>query len=166
MSSSETFIIVGAGQAGARAAEAMRKAGFAGRVVLIGEEPEPPYERPPLSKAVLLGERPPESCRVLPADFYAANGVELITGMRVGALDAKARRVTLADGRSLAYDKLLLTTGGRVRTLRFAPLGRPVVHYLRSLADSLALRDSLLPGRRLVVIGGGFLGLEVAASAR
>lgn len=160
------FVIVGAGQAGGRAAEAMRKAGFAGRITLIGEEPEAPYERPPLSKAVLKGEKPASSTRLLPAEFDAQNGVELITGTHVTSIDALARRITTSGGQEYAYSKLLLTTGGRVRTLPFAPVGRPGVFYLRTVTDALALGSALKSAKRFVVIGGGFLGLEAAASAR
>jgi len=162
----EACVIVGAGQAGGRAAEALRKGGFAGRVLLIGEEPEPPYERPPLSKAVLVGAKPAASTYLLPAGFYAENRIELMAGTRVAGVDATGHRVELASGERLAYTKLLLATGGRVRTLPFAPLGRPGVFYLRTMADCLALATALKAARRLVVIGGGFLGLEVAASAR
>jgi 3-phenylpropionate/trans-cinnamate dioxygenase ferredoxin reductase subunit len=162
----DNIIIVGAGQAGGRAAEALRKFGFAGRVTLIGEEPERPYERPPLSKAVLRGERPPSVAALLPASFYAEQGIELVAGLRVEAIDAAAHKVTLSDGRRLAYGKLLLTTGGRIRSLAAAPVGRPGVFYLRTVADSMALCTALRSAGKLVVIGGGFLGLEVAASAR
>jgi 3-phenylpropionate/trans-cinnamate dioxygenase ferredoxin reductase component len=162
----ETCVIVGAGQAGGRAAEALRKGGFAGRVLLIGEEPEPPYERPPLSKAVLVGAKPAASTYLLPAGFYAENRIELVTGARVVGIDAAGHGVELAGGERLAYTKLLLATGGRVRTIPFAPLGRAGVFYLRTMADCLALAAALKAARRLVVIGGGFLGLEVAASAR
>lgn len=162
----ETCVIVGAGQAGGRAAEALRKGGFAGRVLLIGEEPEPPYERPPLSKAVLVGAKPAASTYLLPADFYAENRIELVTGTRAVGIDAAGHEVELAGGERLAYTKLLLATGGRVRTLPFAPPGRPGVFYLRTMAECLALAAALKAARRLVVIGGGFLGLEVAASAR
>jgi 3-phenylpropionate/trans-cinnamate dioxygenase ferredoxin reductase subunit len=162
----DSIVIVGAGQAGGRAAEALRKVGFTGRVILIGEEPEPPYERPPLSKAVLTGDKPASSTYILPAGFYAENGIELITGTRVETIDAAGHGVTLGDGRRLGYGKLLLATGGRVRTLPFAPVDRPGVFYLRTLADSLALGKALKAAKRFVVIGGGFLGLEAAASAK
>jgi 3-phenylpropionate/trans-cinnamate dioxygenase ferredoxin reductase component len=166
MGAGETFVIVGAGQAGGRAADAMRKANFQGRVVLIGEEPHPPYERPPLSKAVLTGAKPAESTQLLPANFYAENRIELLTGVRVASIDARRQHLTLADGSALAYTKLLLATGGRVRSLPFAPTGRAGIHYLRTIEDSLALGEALKRAKHLVVIGGGFLGLEAAASAR
>src|SRR5258708_1608909 len=118
MAEAERIVVLGAGQAGGRAAEALRKAGFGGSIVLVGEEGEPPYERPPLSKAVLLGQKPPESTRLLPEAFYAEQRIELMTGVRAVGIDAGAARVELADGRRLAYDKLIITTGGRVRVLR------------------------------------------------
>ncbi|HYB09846.1 MAG TPA: FAD-dependent oxidoreductase [Alphaproteobacteria bacterium] len=166
MGAGETFVIVGAGQAGGRAAEAMRKANFQGRVVLIGEEPHPPYERPPLSKAVLIGDKAATSTSLLPASFYTENRIELLTGVRATAIDANGARIMLDDGKVLGYTKLLLTTGGRVRTLPFAPFGRAGVHYLRTIEDSLALRAAIKTAPNFAVIGGGFLGLEAAASAR
>ncbi|MGO8864890.1 MAG: NAD(P)/FAD-dependent oxidoreductase [Alphaproteobacteria bacterium] len=166
MTTPETFVIVGAGQAGGRAAEAMRAAGFAGHVVLIGEEPSLPYERPPLSKAVLTGDKPASTVELLPPGFYAQKGIEVMTGTRVEAIDAAARTARLSSGRTLGFTKLLLTTGGRVRTLPFALPGMPGIFYLRTLAESLALGAALKEAKRVAVIGGGFLGLEVAASAR
>ncbi|HLI14142.1 MAG TPA: FAD-dependent oxidoreductase [Alphaproteobacteria bacterium] len=165
-SPNQSFVIVGAGQAGGRAAEAMRKAGFQGRVILIGDEAEPPYERPPLSKAILVGAKPHGSCQLLPSGFYKENEIELLTETRVIALDPAAHRVKLADGREVGYDKLVLATGGRVRELPFAPIGRAGVYYLRTVKDSLTLGAALRRAKRFVVIGGGFLGLEAAASAR
>jgi 3-phenylpropionate/trans-cinnamate dioxygenase ferredoxin reductase subunit len=159
-------VIVGAGQAGARAAEALRRNGFAGRIVLVGEEPELPYERPPLSKSVLTGEKPASIATLLPSGFYGENRIELLTSTRVGALDARAKRAILADGRTLDYGSLILCTGGRVRTLPFAPIGRPGVHYLRTLADCARLGEALRAAHRVAVVGAGFLGLEVAAAAR
>jgi 3-phenylpropionate/trans-cinnamate dioxygenase ferredoxin reductase component len=160
------ILIVGAGQAGGRAAEALRKSGWTGRIILVGDEVEPPYERPPLSKAVLTGEKMASVCRLLPENFYAEHGIEHIGATRVVSIDAAAHRAMLDDGRVFDYAKLILATGGRVRTLPFAPIGRPGVFYLRTIADSLALGAAFKRARRLVVIGGGFLGLEAAASAR
>lgn len=166
MEPDNSIVIVGAGQAGGRAAEALRKSGHVGPVTLVGEEPEAPYERPPLSKAVLTGEKPASVTTLLPTSFYADNQITLVAGTRVEAIDSTAHSVTLADGRRLYYDKLLLCTGGRVRTLPFAPIGQPGVLYLRTLSDSLKLGAALKSAKRLAVIGGGFLGLEAAASAR
>jgi NADPH-dependent 2,4-dienoyl-CoA reductase/sulfur reductase-like enzyme len=162
----KAVVIVGAGQAGARAAEALRRNGFAGRIVLVGEEPDLPYERPPLSKAVLTGEKPASSAALLPSGFYDENRIELLTSTRVAALDARAHRAILADGRALDYGALILCTGGRVRTLPFAPIGRPGVHYLRTVADCADLGATLRTAHRVAVVGAGFLGLEVAAAAR
>lgn len=161
----EAIVIVGAGQAGGRAAEALRDAGFGGRVTLIGEEAEPPYERPALSKGLLLGDAPAQSTYLHPRDYYAGRDIELVTGVRVEAIAPTTQRLILSDGRALAYDKLLLATGSRVRPFPGAPERLDGVHYLRTLNDSRRLAADLLPGRRMVVIGGGFIGLEVAASA-
>ncbi|HEX4928876.1 MAG TPA: FAD-dependent oxidoreductase [Burkholderiales bacterium] len=158
-------MIVGAGQAGGRAAEALRASGFAGEVVLIGEERHPPYERPCLSKSVLLGEEAPAAASLHPLAWYAAHGVELRTGSRIEAIAPKSRSVITAEGERIEYSRLLLCTGSRVRPLAGAPEGLAGVHYLRTLEDAERLAAELVPGRRLVVIGGGFIGLEVASSA-
>lgn len=158
-------MIVGAGQAGGRAAEALRAAGFAGEVVMLGEERHEPYERPRLSKSVLLGEEPVAAASIHPREWYAAQGIELRTRARVEAIAPKSRTVITAEGQRLEYSKLLLCTGSRVRPLTGAPEGLAGVHYLRTLEDSQRLAAELEPDRRLVVIGGGFIGLEVASSA-
>jgi NADPH-dependent 2,4-dienoyl-CoA reductase/sulfur reductase-like enzyme len=165
LSSIERVVIVGAGQAGGRAAEALRGAGFAGEVVLIGDERHEPYERPRLSKSVLLGEEPAAAAFIRPREWYAAHGVALRTRSRVEAIAPKSQTVITADGQRLEYSRLLLCTGSRVRPLTGAPEGLAGVHYLRTLEDSQRLAAELVPGRRLVVIGGGFIGLEVASSA-
>ena len=164
----QTIVIVGAGHAGGRAAEAMRQAGFAGRVVLVGEENYPPYERPPLSKDMLLGDYPTERAFLNPADFYAAQNIELMLGTRAEGIDAKTHRLTLSGrhGGDLAYDRLLLVTGGHVRRLPTPGAELAGVHYIRTIDDSLAIKPLLKSGARIVVIGGGFIGLEAAASAR
>ncbi len=166
MARDRTFVIAGAGHAGGRAAEAMRSQGFDGRIVLIGEENYPPYERPPLSKELLRDEDGVERTFLNPAEFYAGEGIEHRPGVRVEGIEAEAHRLRLGDGETLGYDKLLLTTGGRVRrlTLPGAELGG--VHYLRGIDDSLAIRKALVQDASIVIIGGGFIGLEVAASAR
>ena len=162
----QTHVIVGAGQAGGRAAEAMRAHGFAGRIVLIGEEPHLPYERPPLSKQVLLREYEPERAQLNPAEFYAEQRIELRLDTRAVAIDRVARRVELGDGSAESYDKLLLTTGSAVRRLPLPGNQLGGVHVLRGVEDSLAIRDALEPGARIVIVGGGYIGLEVAAAAR
>jgi 3-phenylpropionate/trans-cinnamate dioxygenase ferredoxin reductase component len=164
-SNRETMVIVGAGHAGGRAALGLREAGWAGPVVLIGDEPDAPYERPPLSKGVLLGE--PFMATLAPPSRYAEADIEWLPGRRVGAIDRETRTVMLDDGRRISYGALLLATGGRARRLDDVPgAGLDGICTLRTLADAHTLAARLVPGARIVVIGGGFIGLEVAASAR
>ncbi len=162
----QTYLIVGAGQAGGQAARTMRQCGFEGRIVIIGDEPHPPHQRPPLSKAVLLGKVPPEKTHLFKPEWYTENDVELRLQTAVTQIDAAAHRLTLDDGSGLDYDKLLLATGATLRRLQIPGAELPAVHYLRRIEDTLALRSACREGARLVVIGGGFIGLEVAASAR
>ncbi len=162
----QTHVIVGAGQAGGRAAEAMRTHGFSGRIVLVGEEPHLPYERPPLSKQVLLGDYEPERTHLNPAEFYDEQRIELRLGIRAVAIDREAGRVEFGDGTAESYDKLLLTTGSAVRRLPLPGNELGGVHVLRGIEDSLAIRAALEPGARIVIVGGGYIGLEVAAAAR
>ncbi|MFB3151714.1 MAG: NAD(P)/FAD-dependent oxidoreductase [Alphaproteobacteria bacterium] len=166
MARDRTFVIAGAGHAGGRAAEALRSADFDGRIVLIGEENYPPYERPPLSKELLRGDDGVERTFLNPADFYAGKGIEHRPGTRVEGIEAEAHRLRLGDGEALDYDKLLLTTGGRVRRLTLPGADLDGVHYLRGIDDSLAIRKALAADASIVIIGGGFIGLEVASSAR
>ncbi|TQM45901.1 NAD(P)/FAD-dependent oxidoreductase [Pseudonocardia cypriaca] len=161
-----TFVIVGASLAGAKAAETLRDEGFAGRVVLVGEEPEPPYERPPLSKGYLLGSDERGTAFVHDRAWYDKQNIELRTGVRAEAVDPGAHAVTLAGGERLAYDKLLLATGSVVRRLQVPGAELEGVHYLRRIEHSDALRGVLVEGARVVVVGGGWIGLEVAAAAR
>ena len=166
MARDRTFVIAGAGHAGGRAAEALRSADFDGRIVLIGEENYPPYERPPLSKELLRGDDGVERTFLNPAEFYAGKGIEHRPGTRVEGIEAEAHRLRLGDGEALDYDKLLLTTGGRVRRLTLPGADLDGVHYLRGIDDSLAIRKALAADASIVIIGGGFIGLEVASSAR
>lgn len=161
---SETIVIVGAGQAGGRAAQALRAADFAGRVVLIGQEKYPPYERPPLSKELVVTDAGLEKARLHDPAWYEQNKIELRLGAPAEAIDRAGKRVK-AGGEWLAYDKLLLATGARVRKLPIPGANLPGVFYLREFDDTLAIRARLAPGTRAVVIGGGFIGLETAASA-
>ena len=163
---SHTHVIVGAGLAGAKAAEALRQQGFDGRIVLIGDEYEQPYERPPLSKDYLRGESPRENARVHDDGFYAANGIELRTGTTVERLDLERRAVALADGERIDYDRLLLATGAEPRRLAVPGSELDGIHYLRELSDADAIAARLDRGARLVLIGAGWIGAEVAASAR
>jgi 3-phenylpropionate/trans-cinnamate dioxygenase ferredoxin reductase subunit len=161
-----TIVIVGAGQAGGWAAQTLRKEGFAGRLVLIGDERHPPHERPPLSKAVLAGEASPESTRLMKSEPFEALALEWRPGAQVTRIDRGAKRLDMTDGETLAYDKLILCTGGRARTLAIPGADRPGVHTLRTIDDALALAPLLKPGNTVVVVGGGWIGLEVAATAR
>lgn len=156
-------VIVGAGQAGANAAIAMREAGFAGRILLVGDEPYRPYERPPLSKAALTEDPEPPPGWFYSEQRYAEGRIELRLGTAATAIDVAAQRATLADGTSLPYDRLLLATGGRARPLTLP--GSERVLYLRTLDDARGLRASFVSGTRVVCIGAGVIGLETAASA-
>ncbi len=161
-----TIIIVGASLTGGRAAETLRQEGFAGRIVLIGAEPERPYERPPLSKDVLRGEAPAEKVYLRPSSYYDEQGIELRLGIRAAALHPKEHAVELANGERLAYDRLLIATGASPRRLAIPGADLAGVHYLRTLGDALALRAELAGAQRVAVIGAGFIGAEVAASCR
>lgn len=164
------LLIVGAGHAGSELAVAARQGGWPGRIVLAGEEFGVPYQRPPLSKAYLLGKSEVESLALRPASAYEAARVERLQGVRVAAIDRAARSIALADGASLQYDKLALCMGGRPRPLAcdgIDPAQPPVnLFYLRTMADADGMRAQLQPGARVVVVGGGYVGLEVAASSR
>lgn len=159
-------MIVGAGHCGGRAAIALRQQGYVGELLLIGDEPTPPYERPPLSKAVLLGQREVADCQLQPQAAYAEQNIQLRTGLSVTALDAKNRRVSLSDGTQQAFSQLLLANGGRCRELSLPGSQLQGIYTLRHAEDARAIRAALSPEAKVVVIGGGFIGLEVAASAR
>ena len=161
-----TFVIVGAGLAGAKAAETLRAEGFAGRVVLVGEELERPYERPPLSKGRLLGTEARDKAFVHDAGWYPAQRIELRTGTRAQAVDRGAHEVVLSGGERLGYDKLLLTTGSVARRLEVPGADLDGVRYLRRIEEADALGAALTEGIRVVIVGGGWIGLEVAAAAR
>jgi 3-phenylpropionate/trans-cinnamate dioxygenase ferredoxin reductase subunit len=166
MTNDRTFLIVGASLAGAKAAETLRAEGFDERVVLIGAEDERPYERPPLSKDYLRGEVDRETVYVHPEGFYAEHDIELRLGRTAVSLNTAARELALDDGERLRYDRLLLTVGAEPRRLSIPGGELDDVLYLRSVADCDALRERLDRGGRVVVIGAGWIGAEVAASAR
>ncbi|HEV3475398.1 MAG TPA: FAD-dependent oxidoreductase, partial [Actinomycetota bacterium] len=158
-----TFVIVGAGMAGAAAAQTLRQEGFDGAVVLVGDEPDPPYERPPLSKEYLRGEQGRDELLVHPAAWYGDNDIDLRVGTTGESLDPAGPAVTV-DGRRLSADAVLLATGGSARRLPGEPSER--VLYLRRVGDADRIRATLGGGGRLVIVGAGFIGAEVAASAR
>ena len=161
----QTFAIVGAGMAGAKAAETLREEGFDGRIVLIGAEPEAPYERPPLSKGYLVGESPREDARVHPDGYYRDHAIELVHGA-VTALDPAGHTLELDGGHTLSYDRVLIATGAVPRRPPIAGAELDGVHVLRTLADADALRGALEAGATPAVVGAGWIGSEVAASAR
>lgn len=157
-------MIVGGGLAGAKAAETLRTEGFTGEIVLFGDETEVPYERPPLSKDYLLGKKPRESAYVHPAEWYAENSVDLRTGVSVAAIERPTHSVIVEDG-TQHYDKLLLATGAAPRRLDIPGEALDGVRTLRKLPDSDALREAFTSGRRVVIVGSGWIGLETAAAA-
>ncbi len=159
-------VIVGAGHAGGSVAAFLRQFGFGGAITLVGAEPLPPYQRPPLSKAWLKGEAGADELLLKPESWYAENAVDLRLSSAVAALDLSGRALELADGHRIAFDKLVIATGARARALHVPGADLYGVLALRDAADAEALKTSLGPGRRLAVIGGGYVGLEAAASAR
>ncbi len=159
-------VIVGAGHAGGTAAALLRQYGYDGAITLIGDEPIAPYQRPPLSKAWLKGEADADSLSLKPLSFYAEAKIDLIMGNAATAIDLKARTVTLASGDAIAYAQLIIATGARARPLPLPGADLKGVLSLRSAADAEELKAALGPGKRLAVIGGGYIGLEAAASAR
>ncbi len=161
-----TVLVIGGGQAGAQAVDTLRREGFGGRLVLIGEEPHLPYQRPPLSKKYLAGELAADRLPFRHRAFYDEHRIELKLGVGVARIEPAAQRVVLADGETAAYDRLLLCLGARSRLLTCQGAELPGVHYLRGLADVAAIRERLKPGARAVIIGGGYIGLETAATAR
>ncbi|HXD62216.1 MAG TPA: FAD-dependent oxidoreductase [Lacisediminihabitans sp.] len=167
MSVEQNFVIVGGGLAGASAAEELRKQGFDGSIRLIAGEEHEPYIRPPLSKGYLSGSDGLDAVYVHPKQWYADNRIEVVTGTRVTAIDRAAHAVTLSTGDTLGYDKLLLATGSAPRVLSIDGSDLGGVHYLRTIDDSEALQTELRAGdKHLVLIGSGWIGMEVAATAR
>lgn len=167
MSNISSILVVGAGQAAAVAAASLRDFGYTGRITLVGEELHPPYERPPLSKAVLaacVDDEP--AIHVKDAQFFSDGNIDLRLGVRVEHLDVVAGEAKLSDGQKLSFDRCLLATGGVARTLPSLPAESPFVHYLRTLDDARRLRACIARSRHVVIVGGGFLGLEVASTAR
>lgn len=162
----KSIVILGAGQAGHWAARTLRTQGFDGRLLLVGAEPHPPYERPPLSKQMLKGEAEPSSAWLTTAEKMAESRIEFLAERSATAIDRSGRAIALDDGRRLDFDRLIITTGARPRRLDLPGERDAPVFYLRDVADSLAIRENLQPGKHVLVIGGGLIGLEVAAAAR
>lgn len=161
-----TYAIIGGGQAGAWLAKTLRKQDGDARIVVIGDETVAPYERPPLSKEVLKGETPAASATLLTQEAAAELGIELWLGETVQRIDRAAHRVQCSDGRDVQYTKLFLATGSRVRTLPLPGLPEDRVFYLRTLADAEQLRAAIARSARVLIVGGGWIGLEVAAAVR
>jgi NADPH-dependent 2,4-dienoyl-CoA reductase/sulfur reductase-like enzyme len=166
MPAESTHVIVGASLTGAKAAETLREEGFDGTIVLLGEEDERPYERPPLSKGYLLGKDDRSSIFVHEEGWYAENGVDLRLGVRVTALDPGAKQVSLDDGGTVAYDRLLLATGASPRRLNAPGADLDGIMYLRRVGDSERLQAALRRAGQVVTVGAGWIGLEVTAAAR
>lgn len=164
-SGTERTVILGAGQAGGETATWLRQLGYKGGITLVGEEPHPPYRRPALSKGYLSGAQPMAGLLLRPAAAYDGLGIVLRTGTRAIAIDRAGHTVTLSDGETLRYDRLVLALGGRARRLALPGTEASNLLYLRGLDDADAIRRHLLPGKRMVVVGGGYIGLEVAATA-
>jgi 3-phenylpropionate/trans-cinnamate dioxygenase ferredoxin reductase subunit len=162
----ETFLIIGAGQAGAQAVDTLRREGFTGRLILVGDESGLPYQRPPLSKKYLSGELAVDRLPFRDQSFYDEHRVELKLGIKAVSLDSKARQVVLSTCETVSYEKLLLCTGAVSRRLTCPGSDLPGVHYLRTITDVPAIQEGLKSGARVVVIGGGYIGLETAATAR
>ncbi|HYD86405.1 MAG TPA: FAD-dependent oxidoreductase [Vitreimonas sp.] len=160
------IIIIGAGQAGGETAQRLRQGGFAGDITLIGEEPAAPYQRPPLSKAYLKGELPMERLLLRPPSVYAEEHVTFVSPVKAVWIDRASRKVRVEGGRELPYDALVLATGARPRKLPLVGADLEGVHLFRTAADADAVRPSLVAGKKLIVIGAGYIGLEVAAVAR
>jgi 3-phenylpropionate/trans-cinnamate dioxygenase ferredoxin reductase subunit len=162
----EQIVIVGAGQAAVQAVDTLRRKGFTGKLAVVGDEPWLPYQRPPLSKKYLAGALERDRLLIRPTQFYADHSVDTHLGRRAEEISRQEQRVRLDDGSILPYDALLLATGSRPRKLTAPGADLAGVHYLRTIADVERIRADFGPGRRLVIVGGGYIGLEVAATAR
>ena len=160
-----TIVIVGGGHAAGQAAASLRQEGYGDGILIIGEEPHIPYQRPPLSKQYLSGEFGLDRVHLRPARFYESKGITVRSGVRVEGIDPNRRRVACSDEEEVVYDKLLLATGSRVRKLDTPGGDLPGVHYLRTIADVDAIKKGFEPGSRIAIVGGGYIGLEVAAIA-
>jgi 3-phenylpropionate/trans-cinnamate dioxygenase ferredoxin reductase subunit len=165
MNKNDRVVVIGAGQGGGGIAFQLRQSGFAGQIVLLGDEPVAPYQRPPLSKAYLLGEDDVEALKLRPDSLYNDKSIDLRLGVAVSGIDRALKLVRLRGGEEVQYDHLILATGSRPRRIALPGAALKGVYVLRTLADSDALKAVIKPGRRIALIGGGYIGLEVAASA-
>jgi 3-phenylpropionate/trans-cinnamate dioxygenase ferredoxin reductase subunit len=166
MADDRTFVIIGASLAGSNAAQTLREEGFEGRIILVGDETDRPYERPPLSKGYLLGKDPRDVAFLHEVPWYTEQNIELLLGVTATALDLVAHTVTIDDYDVIHYDKLLLATGSRVRTLNLPGIDNTGIVYLRTITQADALNLALREGLNVVIVGAGWIGLEVAAAAR
>ena len=162
MSEAAGILIIGAGHAAGQAAASLRQEGYDGAITIVGDEPYIPYQRPPLSKQYLSGEQGIERVYLRPEKFYADKDVDVRTNTRVEAIDPSAKNATI-DGKTLAWDELIIATGSRPRILNIPGSDLAGIHYLRTIADVDAIRTEVAPGRKVVIVGGGYIGLEVAA---
>jgi len=159
------MVIVGAGQASGQAVASLRQEGHKGEILMLGEEAHPPYQRPPLSKQYMSGELPIDRLYLRPEKFYADQGIDLRTGVLVDSLDLDAQRIQTTEGETHSYEKLLIATGSRPRLLNIPGSELDGIHYLRTIDDVDGIRDEMVAGRKLVIVGGGYIGLEVASVA-
>ena len=159
------MVIIGAGHAAGQAAASLRQEKYEGEITIIGDEPHVPYQRPPLSKQYLSGEQALERVYIRPEKFYADKGVTLKLGVSATAIDPAAHTVTTSDGDTVEYEKLIIATGSRARILNIEGSNLGGIHYLRTISDVDAIRDQMAPGKNLVIVGGGYIGLEVASVA-
>ncbi|MAR90353.1 MAG: FAD-dependent oxidoreductase [Pseudomonadota bacterium] len=164
MTTEQTCVIIGASHAGAQLATSLRKEGWEGRILVIGDEPTAPYHRPPLSKALLNGEKTAEEIDIFKPSIYEKAGVDMLLGTRVESIDREGKTLVLDNRETIQYDKLALCTGARVRTLDIPGVHLDGVFYLRTLKDSQQIQAAVKPGNKAVIVGGGYIGLETAAS--
>ncbi|MDP1808667.1 MAG: FAD-dependent oxidoreductase [Actinomycetota bacterium] len=164
MMGAKDFLLVGGGVASARCAAMLRKQGADGRITIVGAEAEPPYNRPPLSKGVLLGREDPARIYPYPQDYYERHSIDLVLGATIAGVDAAAKTAKAADGREFAYEKLLAATGASPRRLNIPGSDLNNIFYLRTLPESLAIKGMFKPGRRAVIVGAGFIGMELASA--
>lgn len=165
-SNNKTCVVVGASHAGSQAAESVRKSGWKGAIILLGDEPHLPYHRPPLSKGFLLGDKQVADILIRPPSFYERNDIQLKSQSHVTSIDRKAKKLLLENSESLAYDKLVLTVGARARQIPIPGTDKKDVHYLRTVADAERIQASFRKGGKAVIVGGGYIGLETAAALR